>query len=534
MRTHAHRGSAWWGIGILYLPVVLYYATHYAAAITHPGLKPTGFIQYDLPYSMACAREFNDVGSHGLLFPLPSLPTAHNTPILLQLHVWALGQVWRVTHIDPGLLYVLFGALFGLFAVRAFVRVFDLFIPSNGAARMWGQIIFLWGGGLFVVAGEALNIWHARPIADTWKHLLDLDPAHGWWMLSLGRCLLLPNEAYYHFLFFSALLAVVRKRFALAVLLLIVLAASHPFAGMGGLLVFLVWSSAELGITRERTAPLFFPIVLLLTMATCMYYYFGWLPSRMDPQLASALGDRFTLRWFSMIPAYLLVAIMAAMRLRAQARFTSFCSSPAHRFLLILMIVQVALENHDLFLPAHQPLHFTRGYQWAALFLIGAPWLMDEAWPAVKVRWNSASRVIAVLVIGLFVLDNAAFFTLNMKRQLRASSPGFWLTPDQQSVLAELNEHFDPRSLLIAQEPDLAYMATVYTPWRAYRSHFFNSNDAWSRVREQEAYFRGSIIDPLLNPPLTVVANRAAGDFVPPGRSELIYENMTYRVFQMR
>ena len=180
MMDSARSGNrvGWCWTVLLWSPVALYYASHFAAALFHPGLRPTGFIQYDLPYSMACAREFADNGLHGLLFTLPST-AAVGEPVLLQLHLWFLGQVWRWLPLDPGLLYVLFGVIAGLLAVRSFLRFFDSVVRVSGSERRWGHVLFVWGGGILAFAGELLNLFHGRPLAETWKHLLDLDPAHG-------------------------------------------------------------------------------------------------------------------------------------------------------------------------------------------------------------------------------------------------------------------------------------------------------------------------------------------------------------------
>ena len=527
------RPSPWWWILVLYSPVVAYYGSHYAAALLQPGITPTGFVQYDLPYSMACAREFADNGLRGLLFTLPSNAGEVGEPVLLQLHLWALGQLWRVLPVDPGALYVLFGAVMGLLAVRAFVRLFDAVVPTHGAARYWGHVLLLWGGGVLALSGEALNIFHGRPAADTWKHLLDLDPAHGWWMMSLGRCLILPNEAYYHWLFFAAALAFVRQRHLLAVTCLLVLAASHPFAGMGGLAVFTSWSIAERLVAKDVRTPWAVPLTLVGTIGACCAYYFLWLPPRMDPELASELPSAYIVEARSILPAYLLVLIPAIARIGTRDRFRAFVSDRSSRMLLVMAAVQFALENHELLIDPYQPAHFARGYTWAALFLIGAPWLLNEAWPFVRHRWPRARAAIAGAVLVLFLSDNTAFFSLNMKRQLRASLPGFWLTSHQREVLAYLNAHPPDGALAISQDEDLGYMIIVYTPWRAYRSHFFGEGDAWSKVKQQAAYFDGRIIDPLLEGPLLVIAKRDRAGFVPPGAASLVLENPGYRVFRV-
>lgn len=531
---HARQPIRWWWILLLWSPVAAFYGAHFAAALLHPGIRPTGFVQYDLPYTMACAREFADNDLHGLLFTLPSNAGAIGEPVLLQMHFWMLGQIWRVLPVDPGLLYVVFAACMGLLAVRAYVQLFDLLVRTTGARRRMGHVLLLWGGGLLALAGEAVNLIEGRPLSETWKHLLDLDPAYGWWMMTLGRCFILPNEAYYHLIYCSTALAFLRGKNLIGVLLLVLLAASHPFSAVGGLVVFFAWSTLERVFARGSQVPIAVPIALAATFGACCYYYFIWLPPRMDPRLTAAFPLPYLLELRSLLPAYALVLVTVAGGLRSVQRLKSLAGAPAGRMLAVMAIGHLALENHELFVHPYQPLHFTRGYAWTALFLIGAPWLLNEAWPFIRDRWSRAAPLLAAAVLALFLSDNITFFTLGIKRELRASPPGSWLSTGQQGVLEFLDQLPPNSPLVISQDEELGYMTIVYTPLRAYRSHFFDEEDAWSRVKQQAAYFEGRITDPLLAGPLIVVAMKDSGDFRPPGDAERIFENEGYRVFRIR
>ena len=524
--------TPWWWILLLYAPVAVFYAAHYTAALVHPGITPTGFVQYDLPYSMACAREFADNGLHGLLFTVPSNAGAVGEPVLLQLHLWALGQAWRLVPLDPGLLYVAFGLIMGLLAVRAFIRLFDTVVQVTPGARWWGHVLLLWGGGLLALSGEAVNLLLGRPVAGTWLHLLDLDPAHGWWMMSLGRCLILPNEAYYHWLFFSAAAAFLRKRHVLAVGCLVLLAASHPFSGVGGLVVFFSWSVAERVLARSPDPPIAVPLALAAVFATCCWYYFAWLPPRMDPRFTASIPLAYVVEARSILPAYVLVLVPVLARFRSRQRLRSLLADRTARTLLVMAGAQFVLENHELLITPYQPAHFTRGYTWTALFLLGAPWLFQEAWPWVKSRWPRARGIIAAGIVLLFLSDNVAFFVLNIKRELRASMPGFWLDNDQVDVLRFLGTLPADGPLVIAQEEELGYMIIVYTPLRAYRSHFFDEAEAWSRVEQHADYFKGRVTDPLLTGPLIVIADNDGHPFVPPGEARLLHANAGYLIYR--
>lgn len=519
---------------LLYAPIAVVYAAHFAAGWWESDRIGTGFIQYDQPSYMASAREYIDGSSSGLLYALPRERVPDAEPTLVQLHLWALSIVWRITGIDPGLLFVLFGAVFGVLAIRVFMALFDAVVIVKGGVRRWGQLLFVWGGGLLCLAGVAYGWMKGARGPGLAEYLFEIDPAFGWWFLNLGRNLIYPNEAYYHFMLFAALLLLARGRFWTAGAVTAMLAWSHPFAGVGLLAISITWSALERFYVRNRSIPLGFIVLLAAIAASCAWYFFIWVPAHANPELVGSIQLAWTLSAQAFIPAYALVALMTMANLRTPSRTLAFLGEPAHRLLAVMAVVNFMLENHEFAVEPHQPVHFARGYVWSALFLMGAPWLLTEALPWCRSRGRVAAATLTVVASAALLLDNALFFGTQVVRQLRATAQSVWLTPDGREALGALRQLHRSEELLVSQDLDLAHLAQVYTPYRTYAAHFFETRERSIYEPRQLAYFnQGELSDSLLTGPLMVVAMTDSGAFTPPGRARLVYANPSYRLFRV-
>lgn len=520
---------------LLYLPVGVYYAAHFTAEWNDPDRIGTGFVQNDQPTYMACAREFIDGRSEGLLFALPGETDPDAKPTLVQLHLWALSVAWRITGADPGLLFVLFGAVFALATILVCMRLLDHFVRSTGIQRRIGQLLFIWGGGVIALSGAVAAMMHGR--TPTAADLIAFDPGHGWWFLNLGRNFMLPNEAYYHFLFFLTLHLLVRGRALGATIASTLLVWSHPFAGPQLLAVVVAWSLLERLVFRAPAPPRSAIGYWIALGGAYAWYLFVWIPANAPHDLVSAIRDDFILGPSSSVPAYLLVGGMAAMRLRSRGRWRTFLEGTGNRLLLVMALVCLFLENHEVLLPPHQPAHFSRGYVWSALFLIGAPWLMGEAGGRLQ-RMRRPVRLTLVALGCVFILaDNVSFLGMHIRKQWHGKANSYWLSRDGIAVLHALNEHDAKHGsardrLLICQDRRLAHLAQVYTPFRTYFGHAVGPAAYHRKAPAQTAYFRGDVRSPLLAGPLLVVAVNDSGAFTPPGRSRLLLRNDRYSVFE--
>ena len=528
------RWREWGFVLLLYLPVVLFYVAHYAAGQRDPYRLATGFVQYDQPYYMANARQYVDGVTDGLRYASPFSAQEDPDTIYFQPQIALLGWLWKITGADPGVLFVLFGLVFGLLCVRTCLRVLDHVLPSTASWRRLIAFLFVWGGGLLVLVGSGYGLFHGEEVWGALVGSFRFDPANGWWFLNLGRNLIYPLEAYYHFLFFSLVLALLRKRFALATGVAALLAFSHPFTGVATLLMLLAWAALERWYARSGEVPRWF-IPSLTTILLLVLLYYG--PALMSNPEHRVLMAQWKIAWtedaITFVPAYVLVGLLAFGRLRSPQRAIGFLRSPIHRLLVVWAVTWFALENHEFAITPVQPLHFTRGYTWSALFLIGVPFLSGAlAW--LRGRWSKAAVGTVVGIFSLFfILDNGIWMTLQTRANARGEGADLLVTRDQQDLFEWLAQKVPANSLLVANDPMTAYLALVYTPHRAYYSHHYNTPYAGQRYPTLGAYFQGRITDPLLEQPLLAVVYERNGAFVFADRGERIYANGSYSVYRM-
>jgi hypothetical protein len=205
--------------------------------------------------------------------------------------------------------------------------------------------------------------------------------------------------------------------------------------------------------------------------------------------------------------AYGVVASFALWRIGTRERFRHVISQWPNRLLLVWLVASLGLENHELFVRnAVQPIHFTRGYSWVALFLLGLP-VIAELFRRTRMSGHRAVAWLAPAVVAVvFVVDNAVWLgataTQNLGLSLGRTLPpdpsraGYGLSRDQVQVLKFMNDPSVRGSVVLSEDLDLGYLATVYSPLRSWRSHY--ANTPWNRERlgELRAFFaNGQVVD---------------------------------------
>src|SRR5205823_3698663 len=188
--------------------------------------------------------------------------------------------------------------------------------------------------------------------------LFAYDPFEGWWFQNWGRNLVFPTEAVYHALAAAMWLAVIGRRWPLAITAAALLAATHPFSGLQNLLILLTWLSIKVWLERTAFMLRLWAIVLAL-LGLFLGYYFVFLES--FPQ-HRALRETWSLAWTLELPSLLLaygpIGVLAARR---------FCGprkdlNSGDFFFTLCFIISFLLAKHEWFMAPRQPLHFTRGY----------------------------------------------------------------------------------------------------------------------------------------------------------------------------
>ena len=380
-----------------FVAVLPFWSVYLAHVLLGPN-RPTGFIILDCAYYCANGREIFERGN-GLAYCNPYDPDPAAPVIYWHWLPWLLGAGTKLVGLDPGFTLCLLGAMGGLACAYLTFRLVEAILPSS-RYLVPCYLFTMWGGGLLVVAAVATNLALGRPPL---TFLLQHDPFEGMWFLNWGRNLILPTEAVYHALAVGAWLAAVHDRPWVAVGCVAALAATHPFSGIQQLLVLGAWFAWR-ALTRLR---LEWPAVahLGVFIAFCGYY-FGYLPR--FPQHQDIHG-RWSLEWnlslVSLLAAGAPVFALAAARCWRDRHHWR----PEMTFFLIAATVSLCLAKHELFLPARQPLHFTRGYTWLPLCLLGLPVVQQGLIWALSAPLRASRIALTAALAGLAVLDNTTF-----------------------------------------------------------------------------------------------------------------------------
>jgi len=314
--------------------------------------------------------------------------------------------------------------------------------------------------------------------------LFRVDPFEGWWFLNFGRNLVYPTEAFYHLLVLALVLQLLNRRFAWSAAILALLSISHPFTGLQFILIVLTWLVVERCWFVGRGVPVLAILAISILGILHAAYYLVFLPS--FPEHASVM-KQWTLPWLlelkSIPPAYALVAGLVAWRWRHSSSYGLLTADPASRLLIVWFVVSLALAKHELFIPPHQPLHFTRGYIWSPLFLLGAPVLIR--WVDSMLRHSLPARALLAVVITVFLADNALWFALRMHF---AGVEGIYASAAEMEALGWMNAEAPRDALVVSDDRQLMYLATVYTPLRSWVSHSANTPFADRRKAEMKWY----------------------------------------------
>lgn len=511
----------WWQAALLALPALLPLANACVAPLLN-GRVPTGFIQYDMPYYMANARQHFDQGFH-LTYGNPY--AGYDTPaIYFQPHIFLLGCLERLG-LDPGVALNLFGLAALGFATWVAILFYREVVGLETRAKRIGLVCFFWGGGILLLTGFLRAIAaHQLVWARVWK----FDVASGWWMFNFGRNLVYPTEAYYHGVFLLCLLCLLWKKPAGALACSALLSLSHPFAGLSLVLVLAAYSAWELMLGSKAVHPAVFGGAVLIAAAH-LGYYWVFLNRFSDHR---ALRDQWQLAWLyqpsTYLPALFFVGVLAAIRFARLPGFGEMLRDPRNRLFIVWFLVVFGLSQHNLLIKPFQPIHFTHGYDWMALFFLGAPLLILGIERLLALP-RPAYRTLAVGVALLFLLgDNIMWLGSFL---LPTDVPkAIALTKDQKAALVWLGHNAAPRSMVVCDDFLVSYLVSTYTPVRSWRGHVYNTPATWQRQAEvKQAFADGRILPQWEHMPVYYVSRRDENWHSPAGVVEL-YRNGEFAI----
>ena len=448
---------------------------------------PTGFIQYDQAYYMAEARQHFADGFR-LLYGLPASSDYDTPRVYFHPQLLLLGAVVKITGIEPGWVYSGFGLAATLIFFRLAIALYECVVGLRSGAQFLVLPLFLWGGGLALLCGVLFKVTAGGGI---WT----FDT--GGWGANLGRGVIYGVEAYYHTLFFGAILALLRRRYALALVLAATTCASHPFTGIELATILAGWVILEAVVDRGAAPPPWFRAGILLLLLLHLSYWLILLP-RLSPEhaaLAPLWRLPWVLHWYNEVPEYAIVGLAALWQLGSSQRFVSGLQDRTLRLLVTWFAGAFLLANHDLFISPRQPIHFTHGYIWVPLFLIGAPTMIKIAGRLLAAPWRIGLPV-SIAVSGLMFLDNAGWFggagldLLRNGRDVSFFPNPIYIRRSAWDVLQRLNDKPFAGGLVVSNARELSYQVIVYTPLRAWYSQMWNTPHPEERLAELAELFR--------------------------------------------
>lgn len=519
-------------IALLLTPVVALYVCPYL--FHNPDVSFTGFIQYDMASYMANAREHFDNGYFRFSYSNPFSYSYESKAIYFQPQTLLLALIWKLTGLDPGVVFNIFG-IFSAFTCAWIILIFfESQFGLQDKTNWIGLAIFFWGGGLIAIGGIAHNFLNIRPLFD---EVFRFDPGRGWWFLNLGRNIVYPTEAFYHALFFGIAFLVLKKKYCQSYLLSLLLIFSHPFTGVEITLILSAWALLEKLMIRDTDVPWQFLGVQILLLGLIYGYYFFYLG--MDPE-HSSVHNQFSLRWsfgrYQIIFAYSLTGLLVLGRILESGSTIEIVSRKSDRFFFTWFLVAFLLSKHEWFMNPIQPLHFTRGYIWSPLFLLGYPFLRS-----VFLRLGSQKRILIKYglvssIIFLLLSDNIIWFFQQISTT-HVGQHAIYRTAEMDELFDHLNSHSYSRNLVVTMDYDLAYLVNVYTPLRTIASHWCNTPYVKERKNSIKDFFeRGKISSLWPDLDLLIVCHKPCGNtsILEGCLTDKVFENTHYLVCQSK
>ena len=479
------KGKADWLFAlVLALPMLVFFLAY---LFNHDAsLEPTGFIQYDNVSYLAYAHQYLDNGHSGIFYNNPFNSGPGYQGIYFQPQTLLFAALLKIG-IPAGSILIAFTILCTILCFRLLIAIHDTLFPQNKyrTVSIW---VLAWGGGLLALSGIMLKLFHPS-IND----IFYLDPGSGWWGLNFGRALFFSCEAYYHLLFLCAIYFVLVKKWFAVILVSLLLSISHPFTGIELLAIICSWCIVEIVIAKNKAIPVWFVLVMLGVTAFHIYYYLFYLGSFPEHQ---SVNEQYQLNWrlryFHMIPAYIITGGLALYTIFRIYTPKTFLGKTSNRLFMCWFAVAFLLANHELFIRPMQPLHFTRGYIWTALMLMGLPaihYLLERR------NRNNYAKVLALGILILLFTDNLFWIGNQVSSKARQPSTAH-ITAEQKSVLTEISKNSTTHTLLISLDPVLPYLSTVYSPAYPWYSHPYTTPFAERKKNAVVAFIENGSIDP--------------------------------------
>ena len=477
--------SDWKLAFLLTLPIIFFVLAYYLKA--GERIAP-GFLQYDNITYMAYAKQYSDADGFSLFYSNPFNESKNYPNIYFQIQNF-LFLFLHWIGIPPGIILICFTLVFSFITFNIIIRIFDHLLP-NSRNRSLLIILFSWGGGLLTLAGAVgLKFIHVDGI-DTWDRLFVIDPGSGWWGLNLGRSLIFSTEAYYHALFFGGILSILKKKWKTAAVLALLIFLSHPYTGVEYLSIIVFWIFIEIIIKKNKEIPLWFGLINLAILVLHIFYYMIFLNQFFDHRsVHEQCSLNIIVPYYTFISAYCIVGLFALLRFISKPLRIFFASSENTLFLSWFIIVFL-LINHELFMKAIEPVHFTRGYEWSSLFITGLP-----AHERFLNYLKKKSKFILLPLFCLVCLNDNTLWLINYSRPASLTQLSVYISKEQKDVLNWLQKNTNNSTLVISGDNQISILSTVYTKAYPWTSHNLATPFLERKQKAYENFITNKTID---------------------------------------
>lgn len=513
---------------ILSLPVILFVAQNYL--VHSPELKPSGITMDENVLYMSYAHQYLDQDKFSLFYSNPFDGDPHSPKIYFQPVNFLFAGCMKLG-MDPGLCFSLFGLIMVVCCIYLGICILQHLLPEQKKITLI-TTLFTWGGGLTAFAGLMATSFLSGHHTPNWFAGIYLaDPANGWWGLNWGRTLFIPLEAYYHFIFLLNIYFILKQKWRAAIITAFFLSISHPFTGIEFLLIINGWLMIEKFFYHNKNVPYWFWAAILVITAFHGWYYLIYLNSFPEhKQLFTQYSTGWTYSLWIAIPAYCIVAALALLKVYINKPLKKNLSIPHQRLFLCWAIIAFLLSKHEWFIRPIQPVHFTRGYIWAGLFLFALPaliWIIDYLQKSSWRRW------LLYLFLFVFLSDNI-LWTTNL---LRGKNDIEWeghISNDTRTAIEFIKRKSSVNTLLLGNASIINYIANVYTHANSWVSHPYNTPDREARILQMKNFLQtGQKPKAWINREIFIVIDKRTDtlNILPSLKSNKLFENSFYIIF---
>jgi hypothetical protein len=177
-----------------------------------------------------------------------------------------------------------------------------------------------------------------------------------------------------------------------------------------------------------------------------------------------------------------------------------------------------------------QPIHFTRGYIWAGLFLFSLPALV---WLINYLQQSTVRKWLLYGFIFIFLSDNLIWSAKLLTGTNNIEWEGH-ITNDTRQVLNFLKSNGTNKDLLVGNASLVNYLANVYTHTNAWVSHPFNTPNIKERDIQMQVFLQTGVQLPEWKGRRILIAmnKKSEPPWISPRLSKnKLFENETYVIF---